>query len=128
MGLHGYEHETMVPGRAGDTAVRTIFKTEDGVMACYGTTKPTDASTGYAPGCEFFETTNGYKYKNLGTKASANFDQSIGLAHIADATVQVLTGSDTVDITKVTADILSAKTAINAILVALETAGITLTS
>ncbi len=43
---------------------------------------------------------------------------------IADAAVQVLTGSDTVDITKTTADILSIKTAVNKVILALETYGI----
>ena len=48
--------------------------------------------------------------------------------HVTDAAVQVLDGSDTVDKTKLTADILSCKTAINAILVALENLGVLKTS
>jgi len=49
-------------------------------------------------------------------------------AHIADAAVQDLTGSDTVDQTKLEADLASCKDAINAILVALETAKVLNTS
>jgi len=43
---------------------------------------------------------------------------------IADASVQDLTGADTVDKTKVTADILSCKTAINLIIVRLKAFGL----
>lgn len=45
-------------------------------------------------------------------------------ATVADAAVQVLTGSDTVDIAKVTADILSCQTAINAIIDRLQETGL----
>jgi len=43
---------------------------------------------------------------------------------IADSAVQVLTGSDTVDIAKVTADLLSISTAVNKVIAALEAYGI----
>jgi len=47
---------------------------------------------------------------------------------ISDAATQTLTGSDTVDIAKVTADLTSCKTAINAIIDALEGVGISASS
>jgi len=49
-----------------------------GFMLAWGTTVPTDATTGYAPGCIFIHTDgSGYAdvlYGNQGTKASCNFD------------------------------------------------------
>lgn len=65
------------------------------------------------------------------TSASGTVTQvncGVKVAHIADAATQTLTGSDTVDITKTTADLTSCKTAINAIIDALEAKGILATS
>lgn len=67
----------MVPAPASSAAVRVIFATEDGIMLAYGTTVPSDAATGYAPGCLFIDTdgtTTSKLYCNIGTKASANFN------------------------------------------------------
>jgi len=67
----------MVPAPAGVAAVRNIFVSEDGIMLCYGITVPSDAATGYAPGCIFIDvdgTTTSKLYCNIGTKASANFN------------------------------------------------------
>lgn len=81
MALHDYEHQTMVPGKAApDTgAVLTVYKTEDGITECRGTTVPSDGATGYAPSCTFKDTTNGKEYINKGTKASAAFKQTLTL-------------------------------------------------
>lgn len=48
-----------------------------GILIAYGSTVPTDASVGYAPGCKFIKT-NGTSlatttYVNVGTKASCTF-------------------------------------------------------
>lgn len=47
------------------------------VIAC-GETVPSDGAVGFAPGCQFFQldgsTEATYRYVNVGTKASANFD------------------------------------------------------
>lgn len=48
-----------------------------GILLAYGSTVPTDASVGYAPGCKFIKT-NGTSlstttYVNVGTKASSAF-------------------------------------------------------
>lgn len=49
-----------------------------GILLAYGTTVPSDAALGYAPGCLFQQTDGSteatYLYVNVGTKASANFD------------------------------------------------------
>jgi hypothetical protein len=47
-----------------------------GILDCYGTTKPTDGSTGYATGCTFRKTNGGNAtalYVNEGTLASCSF-------------------------------------------------------
>lgn len=49
----GYDHHNMVPAAVGDATVKVIWKTEDGIMHCYGTTVPTDGTAGYASGCIF---------------------------------------------------------------------------
>lgn len=49
-----------------------------GILIAFGTTVPSDAATGYAPGCLFIHTdgsgASDVLYKNVGTAASANFD------------------------------------------------------
>jgi hypothetical protein len=67
----------MVPAPAAVAAIRNIFVSEDGIMLCYGLTVPSDAATGYAPGCIFIHvdgTTVSKWYGNIGTKASADFN------------------------------------------------------
>ena len=126
-----YDHNNMVPSPAGKAAVQIIWEIEDGISHCYGTTVPTDATAGYVEGCEFLKTDAATgllsKYVNVGTNLSCDFNLSqtvVQQAAVADAAVQVLTGSDTVDIAKVTADILSVKTAVNLVIARLESAGI----
>jgi len=117
---------------------------------CFGTTKPADAATGYAPGCLFIDTDGNSisttLFTNIGTAASANFDPWSGSvtqqAHIEDpaacaAMTATLAGVDTgTDMTAaqaatIVADLAACKTAIDAnnasidsILAALETAGV----
>lgn len=67
----------MLPGKAGTTTPKVIFESEDGILICYGKTVPTDASTGYSPGCLFIHVDasgSAWLYINEGTKASSDFD------------------------------------------------------
>ena len=73
----GNDLNNMTPAAAGVAAPKTIFKSEDGILLCYGITMPPDASVGYAPSCIFIHTdgTAGSAiYVNEGTKASSDFD------------------------------------------------------
>lgn len=77
MADESFKHETMVPGPAGVAAPKTTWLTEDGIMDCYGTTVPTDETTGYAIGCLFRKTDGGdgtALYVNEGTGTSCNFN------------------------------------------------------
>jgi hypothetical protein len=67
----------MVPGPAAVATPRVIYASEDGILFCYGLTVPSDAATGYAPGCIFIHvdgTTVSRIYMNIATKASADFN------------------------------------------------------
>ncbi len=46
----------MIAGKVGEATPRTIHKTVDGVIDCYGTTVPTEGTAGYAIGCLFHKT------------------------------------------------------------------------
>lgn len=80
MSLHGdivAERLTARPLPAGVATARAVLTTEDGIIMCYGITVPSDAATGYSPGCVFIHTDAGAGtelYINSGTKASADFD------------------------------------------------------
>ena len=75
------ELHNMVPAPAGVATPRVIFKSEDGILQCYGTTVPSDGDVGYAPSCQFQKvdgsTLDTVLYVNIGTKASANFDAAL---------------------------------------------------
>ena len=71
-GMDGYA-ET-----AGGQAVRVFIRDEAGkILLCTGTTKPTDASAGFAKGCIFIDTDvaggTGGVYLNKGTTSSCTF-------------------------------------------------------
>jgi len=70
------ENMDRIPAPAAATTPRTMYATEDGIVQCYGTTVPTDASSGYAPGCEFVDITNGARYINEGSATSCDFNKS----------------------------------------------------
>ena len=73
----GYIHNNMVPSPAAVALPQGIWTTEDGIMLAYGLTVPSDAATGYAPGCLFIHvdgTTVSKLYCNISTKASADFN------------------------------------------------------
>jgi hypothetical protein len=70
------ERQESRPLPAGTATARTIFATEDGILFCYGTTKPTDATAGYAPGCIFIDTdasSSAFVYINEGSVTSCSF-------------------------------------------------------
>ena len=66
MGQEEFRHETMIAAPAGVTIPTVIYKTEDGILFCYGTSQPTTAST-YAPGCILINTSTGKVYVNIET-------------------------------------------------------------
>jgi len=80
MGFHSHDHKFMIAAPAGEAAPQTIYKTEDGIVLAYGTTVPTDATTGYAEGCIFIHvdgTTGTAVYINEGSDTSCDFNAVI---------------------------------------------------
>lgn len=75
-----YLLEAMVPAPAASTVIRTMYKTEDGVMLCYGTSAYTvlEAQANmYAPGCIYIKVVAAgpsILYCNEGTAAVPDFD------------------------------------------------------
>jgi len=74
-----FDHENMVPAPAASSTVHIIFKTEDGVIFCYGTgTAPSTANT-YAPGCLYIKVVSAgssFLYVNTGTYASPSWTEA----------------------------------------------------
>lgn len=71
-----YELANMVPAPAAVAEPVVMYKTEDGVLAAYGTTVPSTADV-YAVGCEFVKvdgTNKNVRYINVGTKAVPVFE------------------------------------------------------
>jgi len=77
-----HEHHNMVPAPAPSTTVQVIFKTEKGILLCYGTSAYTvleaEAADTYAPGCIYIRCIaagDSVLYVNQGAEgAVANFD------------------------------------------------------
>lgn len=70
--IHWHLHN-MVGGPAAKAAVQVIFKTEDGILFCYGTAAHTvleaEAADTYAPGCIYLKHVAGgpsIMYHNIG--------------------------------------------------------------
>ena len=84
-----FDAHNMVPGPEGVAAPQVIYKSEDGILDCYGTTVPTTANT-FAEGCLFHKinaTDNDVLYVNNGTYASPSFEKvAVGNATAADDT------------------------------------------
>ena len=76
MAYEEFDHEEMIPAPAGVAAPRTIYKSEDGILFCYGTSQPTTAST-YAPGCILINTSTGKVYVNITTTFTSAASWSI---------------------------------------------------
>jgi len=82
----------MTPAPAGTATVQTIFKSEDGILLCYGTTKPTDGTAGYAEGCKFTKVngSDGEKrYVNEGSAASCAFNAEIHYKTVTLTTAEI---------------------------------------
>jgi hypothetical protein len=79
--VHAFDHHNMTPGPAGTAIPQVTWRTEDGILDCYGTTVPTDGDAGYSPGCHFKKidgsTLDTVLYVNIGTNASCNFDAAL---------------------------------------------------
>jgi hypothetical protein len=58
-----YQLHNMVGGPAASAVVKVIFRTEDGIMVCYGTAADTvleaEAANTYAPGCLYIKVVSG---------------------------------------------------------------------
>ena len=72
-----FDHHNMVPGPAASSTVQVIFKSEDGIMLCYGTAADTvlngHAAGTYAPGCIYIKVVAGgtsILYLNTGAAGS----------------------------------------------------------
>lgn len=56
---HAFDHDRMVAGPAASTKVQVIWRIEDGIMLCYGTSANTvlqaEAADTYAPGCLYIK-------------------------------------------------------------------------
>jgi len=87
-----FDHANMVPAPAGTAAVKVIFKSEDGILICYGKTVP-GAVAGYAQGCVFQHidgSAGGTLYFNEGDDTTADFNVVIGEDSLA---AQLLIGT-----------------------------------
>ena len=91
------ELNNMVPGPDASTVIQVMYKGEDGILNCYGTSAITvleaEAADTYAPGC-IYQLVSGASsklYVNIGAAgAVANFAR-IGAAEIASAATTALT-------------------------------------
>jgi len=100
----------MVPGPAGSSTPKTIYKSDDGIILAYGTSAPSDASSGYAEGC-VFAVVNGSGgatlYVNEGSATSSDFNliitednisaQAASLLEAADVATIIGTGASSID-------------------------------
>lgn len=74
------ELHDMIAAPAASTAIQTMYKTEDGIMMCYGTSAHTvlEAQANvYAPGCIYIKVVTAGPsiwYGNEGTAAAPDFD------------------------------------------------------
>ncbi len=80
----GYHLNDMIAAKAGIVTPFVIFKSEDGVLECYGTTVPTTTNT-YAEGCLFHKvnaSANDTFYVNNGTYASPSFELVLSTGNV----------------------------------------------
>lgn len=56
---HAFDHDRMIAGPAASSAIQVIWRTEDGIMLCYGTSAKTvlqaEPADTYAPGCLYIK-------------------------------------------------------------------------
>jgi len=77
MAFESHEHHNMIAAPAGDTADQVIWRTENGIALAWGTTVPTDATSGYCIGCIYIHDDGGSGtavYINEGTASSCDFN------------------------------------------------------
>lgn len=67
-------HE-MIAAPAAVATPKVIYRTEDGILACYGTSVPSSVA-GYAPGCLFIDVSGAKLYVNSGTATSCSFAEA----------------------------------------------------
>ena len=69
-----FDLHNMVPGPAASAVVQVIYKSEDGIMLCYGTSADTvleaEAAGTYAPGCLYIKVASGASVIYLNTGAA----------------------------------------------------------
>lgn len=98
-----FDLHNMVPGPAASTTVQVVYKNEDGILLCYGTSAVSvlqaEAADTYAPGCIYIRTVSGgdsVSYVNQGAAgAVANFD--VVLIESADIVTQAMIEDDAID-------------------------------
>ena len=87
-----FDHHNMVPGPLGVGTPQVIYKSEDGILQCYGITVPTDDDAGYAKGCLFYHTDgsiNDKLYVNDGDADDCDFNLVAGEGLIQHATHEI---------------------------------------
>jgi len=69
-----FDLHNMVPGPKASTTVQVIYKSEDGIMLCYGTSADSvleaEAAGVYAPGCLYIKVASGASVIYLNTGAA----------------------------------------------------------
>lgn len=92
-----HDLHNMVPADAGTATVKVIYKSEDGIMLAYGTTKPSDSSTGYAEGCVFI-VVNGsggaVLYVNEGNDTVSDFNLVVTEDNISAQIASLITAAN----------------------------------
>ena len=79
MSVEHYRHQTMIPGPAAVATPTVTWRTEDGIMDCYGTAAvnvaPLTTAALYAPGCRYILVASGASkaYLNTGTTATPSW-------------------------------------------------------
>lgn len=79
MSVEHYRHQTMLAGPAAVAEPVVKWRTEDGIMDCYGTTAtgsaPLTTAGLYAPGCTYILVASGASkaYLNTGTTATPSW-------------------------------------------------------
>lgn len=81
-----FDLNNMVPGKPGKTGVvYAIYKSEDGVLQCYGIDAPPSTANVFAEGCIYHKvnaTSNDVLYVNNGTFAAPSFEKVISSGNI----------------------------------------------
>jgi len=82
-----FDHHNMVPAPAASSTIKTIFKTEDGILLCYGTAAAPSTANTYAEGCVYIKLVAAgvsVMYKNYGTYASPDFEEVLDVNNVTD--------------------------------------------